>query len=185
MVYLIPGAAITNWVFKIRVIYSPTKLLHPCHPWGRHSECLWLSPFKLCFPSGQEARNPKSGFWPVGRATFSVKALCENLSNVFLVVSGIANNCWLATNFLARRHITHVSTSVFICHSPCLSSSLYLLLSSFKDTSHHVRLRDHPTPVWHHLHSIHNNFISKQGHVFEVLRTWIWGSGYSPTQYTQ
>lgn len=153
---------------------------------GRHGECLLLPPFKLYFASCQKARNPKSGFWPVGRAMFSLKAQGENLFHAVLLVSGIANNPRLASNFLACRCLTHVSASVFTRHSPCLSPSLYLLLCSYKDTRHHVRLRDHHIPLWCHPNSTCNNSISKQGHIFEVLRrTWIWGEGSSPTQDTQ
>lgn len=129
---------------------------------GRHGERLSLPPFKLYFPSSQEARNPKSGFWPVGRAMFSLKPEGENLFHAVLLVSDIANNPWLTSNFLACRRLTHVSTSVFTWHSPYLSPSLYLLLSSSKDTSQHVRLRDHHIPVQHHPNSICNNSISKQ-----------------------
>lgn len=119
MVYLIPRVAITNWVFKRTVIYSLTELFQPCYPWAdtvnvsdfRHSNSISLLARRL------EIQNQNFGL--LAGPCSLLKALPENLSNASLLVSGIANNSWLASNFLAHKPITHVSPSVFTRHSPC------------------------------------------------------------------
>lgn len=35
MLYLTPGAAITNWIFQTTVISCLPELFHPCHPWAK------------------------------------------------------------------------------------------------------------------------------------------------------